>query len=213
MVTSSINRIMPLVWALTCVAAVNACAPGFATVRSDAPSAGMLRWQDSTDAGEDDAEAKKCIERIALVNRNVAEGEEGRTETFRLEVAATPDEIATGLMGREEIAADGGMLFVYDRAMLRSFWMKNCLVDIDIMFLDSEGKVVKTWAMKAEPPRRAGESMTRYENRLRMYSSVRPAQFAIELRAGTIKRLDIREGDLIDAEWKRIAKLARSRIE
>ena len=134
-----------------------------------------------------------------------AEGET-RTQHFYLEVAADSLAISRGLSGRKEIREDGGMLFVYPSPGQRSYWMKNCLVDIDIIFLDGDGKVVRTYEMKKEPLRRPGEEMWRYEGRLQRYRSVKPAQFVIELRAGWLKKLGIERGDRIGADWKRIAR-------
>jgi hypothetical protein len=50
--------------------------------------------------------------------------------------------------------------------------------------------------------------MSSYEMRLERYRSVKPAQFAIELKAGSIKRLGLEPGQIIEADWKRIAKHA-----
>ena len=113
-------------------------------------------------------------------------------ERFSLEVAADDAARAQGLQGRSEIASDGGMLFVFPSAQVQSFWMVDCLVDIDIIFLDGQGRVTALHRMKAEPPQRAGEPREAYERRLRRYSSVYPAQFAVELRAGTLDRLGLK---------------------
>ena len=136
--------------------------------------------------------------------------EDGETATqhFRLEVAADSFAISQGLSGRDEIKEHEGMLFVYASSGPRSYWMKNCLIDIDLIFLDGKGRVVRTYEMKKEPLRRPGESMSRYEGRLHRYRSVKPAQFVIEVKAGWLKKLQIERGDLIEADWQRIAKHA-----
>jgi uncharacterized membrane protein (UPF0127 family) len=87
--------------------------------------------------------------------------------------------------------------------------MRDCLIDIDIMFLDPLGTVLATHAMTAEEPRRPGESMVDYETRLERYSSGRPAQFAIELRGGMIEDLGVRKGDRIELDYNRLKRLAR----
>jgi uncharacterized membrane protein (UPF0127 family) len=96
-------------------------------------------------------------------------------EKFKLEVAASPPSRARGLMERTEIDEHGGMLFIYRDVRRRSFWMKNCLVDID----------------------------------LRSYPSRRPAQFVIELEAGTIDRLKLERGQTIELDYSRLRKMAR----
>jgi uncharacterized membrane protein (UPF0127 family) len=128
-------------------------------------------------------------------------------EPFRLELAADPASRARGLMFRESIAADGGMLFVFPDSRPRGFWMKNCLVNMDIVFLDAEGVVVRTLEMFAEPLQRQDESVSDYHRRLPGYRSREPAQFAIELRHGTVPRLGIAVGDrLIDDPASLVAR-------
>ncbi|MHC5004412.1 MAG: DUF192 domain-containing protein, partial [Planctomycetota bacterium] len=128
---------------------------------------------------------------------------------FELELAADPAARRKGLMGRREIPADRGMLFVFPKPGYRSFWMAGCLIDIDIAFLDAFGTVVAVHRMKAEPPPKPGESQRAYEWRLRHYSSVRPAQYAIELRSGSIDRLKLKRGVKIKLDHERLTALAR----
>jgi hypothetical protein len=130
-------------------------------------------------------------------------------ETFRLEVAADPESRQKGLMGRKKVEVAGGMLFVFPDDRIHSFWMANCLVDIDLAFIDRQGRIVRLHKMKAEPPRREGESEGMYEARLKRYSSVRPARFAIELRAGSIDRLELEAGRRLELDVDRLARLAR----
>ncbi len=130
-------------------------------------------------------------------------------ETFDLELAVDVATTTRGLMDRQDIAADGGMLFVFPTVTVRQFWMGYCVVDIDILFLDSMGRVTATHRMKAEAPRRDGESETLYRSRLRDYSSVYPAQFAIELRAGSLDRLGINVDDKIELDYDRLKGLTK----
>jgi uncharacterized protein len=116
---------------------------------------------------------------------------------YELEVADDPLTRARGLMGRSEIAPRGGMVFAFPDDAPRAFWMKDCLVDIDIAFLDSRGTVVATHAMRAEP-RGPGESEGEYERRLRHYASGVPARFAVELRAGSLARRGLVPGARVD---------------
>ena len=130
-------------------------------------------------------------------------------EHFTLELALDDASRTTGLMGRREIPADGGMLFVFREPAVRSFWMAYCLVDIDLIFLDPNGRVTATHRMKVEPPRRDDESDPVYQARLASYPSVYPAQFAIELRQGTLERLDLRFESKIDMNLRRLKASAR----
>ncbi|MHC4080547.1 MAG: DUF192 domain-containing protein [Planctomycetota bacterium] len=130
-------------------------------------------------------------------------------ETFKLEVAADARSRAQGLMERTEIDEHGGMLFIYRDVRRRSFWMKNCLVDIDLLYLGSKGRIVGCHKMKKEPRRREDETEAAYEWRLRSYRSRRPAQFVIELKAGSIDRLKIKPGQTIELDYSRLRKMAR----
>jgi uncharacterized membrane protein (UPF0127 family) len=65
---------------------------------------------------------------------------------LRVELATTEAERATGLMYRESLAPDAGMLFLFDAPDLRPFWMKNCRFSLDIVHLASDGTVVDVLA-------------------------------------------------------------------
>jgi uncharacterized membrane protein (UPF0127 family) len=116
-------------------------------------------------------------------------------------------------MGRSRIDESGGMLFVFPTKQVQrqAFWMKNCLVDIDIVYLDPLGKVTATHRMKAEPPQGHDESDAAYEARLRQhtYPSGYPAQFAIELKAGWLDQLNLKIEDRIELDLDRLKALAR----
>ena len=65
-----------------------------------------------------------------------------------VEVAKTPEERATGLMGRTHLGKDEGMLFIFDAEGYHSFWMKNTYIPLAIAFIDKEYKIVKISEMK-----------------------------------------------------------------
>lgn len=117
---------------------------------------------------------------------------------YDLEVASDPATRERGLSGRDAIDSRGGMLFVFPDDAPRIFWMRDCKVDIDIAFLDRSGRVVAAHRMRAEPPRRRGESEAQYISRLRGYPSNAPARFAVELQAGSLSRLGLSVGSLVD---------------
>lgn len=128
---------------------------------------------------------------------------------FDFEVAANEAAIQRGLGGRSEIPPDGGMVFVFPFPSNHSFWMRDCLVDIDIAFLDRDGVVVAAYEMKAEPLRRDGESEDAYFARLARYPSGPRAHFAVETKAGTNKELGIAVGSKIAVDPTRLLSLRR----
>lgn len=139
--------------------------------------------------------------------------------TFTLELAADDASRFRGLSGRSDIPADGGMLFVFpDRDVAeQSFVMRECPVDIDIIFLSPAGRVTAMHSMKAEEPRRADEpeplvpgGFDAYEARLKKYSSQGAAQFVIELRGGTLasRLAALKAGDKIEMDYRRLVDLA-----
>jgi uncharacterized protein len=132
-------------------------------------------------------------------------------ETFELELAADPESREKGLMHRTHIPDRGGMLFVFPDNQVRTqvFWMGHCLVDMDIIFLDRRGGVTATHRMKAQPPQRPDETDDQYRARIPHYSSGYPAQFAIELQAGSLDRLNVRVNDRIALDLERLKRLAR----
>ncbi|MEE9131279.1 MAG: DUF192 domain-containing protein [Phycisphaerales bacterium] len=129
-------------------------------------------------------------------------------ELFHLEVASDDSMRAQGLMGRTEIASDGGMLFIFSSPQVRQFWMGYCVVDIDIMFLDPNGRVTAIHTMKTEDPRKDDESELAYRKRLADYPSVYATLFAIELRAGSIERLGVNVDDKIELDLARLKAMA-----
>ncbi len=130
-------------------------------------------------------------------------------EPFTMDVSADDASRIRGLEGVTEIPPDGGMIFIFPDSQVRSFLMRNCLTDIDVMFLDPQGRVTAVHTMPVEPPRRADEAQPAYERRLPLYASGYPAQFAIELRAGTLDRLGVEVNSKIPLDLHGLKALAR----
>jgi uncharacterized membrane protein (UPF0127 family) len=138
---------------------------------------------------------------------------------FHLELALDVQTRFRGLSERTFIEPDGGMLFVFPREQVavHGFVMRDCPIPIDIIYLDSAGRVVASHQMTPEPPRDAtkGEGTPAdannpaYNSRLKPYSSRFPAQFVIELAGGTLKTLKVSDGDLITFDRDGLLKRAR----
>jgi uncharacterized protein len=130
-------------------------------------------------------------------------------KAYSLQLANTPEKRVQGLSGRTSITEDGGMLFVFPDSQVRvqEFVMRDCVIPIDIIFLDRSGRVTAKHAMKVEDPRRSDEPKPAdprqpdpYELRLKRYSSKYAAQYVIELAGGQLEKLTVKEGDKIELD-------------
>ena len=119
---------------------------------------------------------------------------------FNLEVAATDAKIEQGLMHRVELADDRGMIFVFTVQKRRSFWMKNCKIDLDILFFDSSGRIVNIQTMRHPRTPEENDNPPSYRSGL-------PARFAIEINAGMADKLGLKEEDKPDLPLDRIKAL------
>lgn len=109
----------------------------------------------------------------------------GKAHAFRVEVARTPEQQARGLMFRTTMGADEGMLFPYDQPRILSFWMKNTVLSLDIVFIGPDRRVINV-ADHAVPYSEA--SLT----------SAAPAIAVLELNAGRAEALGIVPGSKVD---------------
>lgn len=82
-------------------------------------------------------------------DRVTLRGDFGQVQ-FTVEIADDEAERAQGLMNREKLATSSGMLFLYDRPQRLSFWMRNTLIELDMIFIDDRG-VVQHVHERAQP--------------------------------------------------------------
>lgn len=109
---------------------------------------------------------------------------------FSTELALTDEARERGLMMRTELAADASMLFIFPDTQPRWFWMKNTLIPLDILYFDSDRKLV---SMQLDvPPCKADPCPS--------YPSDRPARYVLELPAGTARRIGAAIGDELTVE-------------
>lgn len=108
-------------------------------------------------------------------------------QPFRVEIAATPEQHALGLMHRRSLPDDCGMLFIFADEEVRSFWMKNTLIPLDMIFISNERLVVDL--VHSAPPCEADPCPS--------YVSAGAARYVLELAGGMAKKLKLKIGDKI----------------
>ena len=101
-----------------------------------------------------------------------------------IEIADTEYEIQTGMMYRQNMEDQQGMLFIFEQTGPRSFYMKNTLISLDILFIDENLKI-KRIHRNAEPLNEAG------------IPSGGPVKYVLEIKAGMSDRWELLEGDII----------------
>lgn len=105
----------------------------------------------------------------------------GKTHDFRVWVAATEPRREQGLMWVRELKSRRGMLFVFDRPQVASFWMKNTFIPLDILFIAPDGHVIRI-AANTTP------------QSLAPVDSLGVVRAVLELRGGTAQRIGIEPG-------------------
>lgn len=103
--------------------------------------------------------------------------------TFTVEIADESQERAAGLMFRETMPDDRGMLFVFEETRQLAFWMKNTPMPLDLLFIGPDGKIKAI--LPGEPYSEAA------------ISPDQPVRYVLELKAGTAAKQGVSDGDLI----------------
>ena len=138
--------------------------------------------QTPTPAPSADETAQSGLQQVPLTIR-AASG----AHPFTVEVARTPEEQATGLMYRTSLPGNRGMIFPFDPPQDVSFWMKNTLIPLDMVFIRADGTIARI--ATAQP------------QSLDAVGAGEPIAAVLEIRAGRAAELGIRAGDKVD--WPR----------
>ncbi len=101
-------------------------------------------------------------------------------DTVVAEVARTPEERSQGLKNRDVLVPGTGMIFVFDDEEIRSFWMQDTFIPLDIAYLDTDARIVDIQPMEPETTR--------------LHTSSGPAMFALEVPQGWFARMGIEVG-------------------
>ncbi len=104
------------------------------------------------------------------------------------EFARTPEELQKGLMNRISLPKNSGMLFIFPDEETRSFWMKNTLIPLDVIFVSSTGRVNEITTLNPCQETEICQS----------YNSKTPAQYVLEINAGQAEKWNMTEGDILE---------------
>jgi uncharacterized protein len=116
----------------------------------------------------------------------VIERRDGQTVELTVEVAGTEEEHSRGLMGRESLPPDHGMLFVFDEPTREGFWMKDTLIPLSIAFIAEDGRILEVLDME---PCRADPCPA--------YAPGVEYHRALEVEQGAFRRWGVEPGDRI----------------
>jgi hypothetical protein len=108
-------------------------------------------------------------------------------QRYAVEIVRDPAGRERGLMFREHMDADRGMLFVFDDDEVRSFWMHNTRIPLDILYFDAHARFVS--GQFRVPPCLSAQCPS--------YPSTGPARYVLELNAGVGQKLDLKPGDAL----------------
>jgi len=106
-------------------------------------------------------------------------------QRYTVEIADDDAERAQGLMFRDAMDADRGMLFIHEREEPQSYWMKNTKIPLDILYFDGQRRLVSV--QRDVPPCSMGDQCP-------PYPSEAPARYVLELNAGEATRLKLEPG-------------------
>ena len=109
----------------------------------------------------------------------------GQLFEFKVELAKTPYEHMQGLMHRQSLPMDQGMLFIFNDEAIRSFWMKNTLIPLDMLFIASSGEVVGI-IHEAEPLTLDSRSVNE------------KSRYVLEINGGLCQKLGLKRGAMVD---------------
>lgn len=107
------------------------------------------------------------------------------------EIADTNEEQRLGLMHREKLEDGKGMLFIYQEPKLLSYWMKDVLIPLDILYIGEDLQI--NHIVKSAPPCDKGDKCP-------TYSYLKPTKYVLELPGGYTEKHNIKQGDSIELD-------------
>ena len=111
-------------------------------------------------------------------------------QEFTLEIADTPYLLAKGLSNRHQLCPNCGMLFIFPFLAHQSFWMKDTLIPLDMIFIDQNQQISDIFTAQPEP--------NTADSQLKKYTGSRPSKYVIEFNAHRAQELKLQIDDKID---------------
>lgn len=116
----------------------------------------------------------------------------GGEVTYAVDMAVTPEERQQGLSGRETMAQNAGMLFIFEEEQPLHFWMKDMRFPLDIIWIDGQCRLIDVSAdVPTPPPNARNDEIPRVQ-------SPSPARYVLELNAGEWARAGLSPGDPVE---------------
>ena len=115
-----------------------------------------------------------CSQNKVIINKNI----------IKVEVADTPEERSHGLMFRESLCDNCGMLFVFENEDYHNFWMKNTIIPLDMIFISEDNKIIDI--IQAEPCK---------EDPCQVYKPKEKAKYILEVNKEYSSSNNLRTGD------------------
>lgn len=113
-----------------------------------------------------------------------------RNATFKIRVVSSAKDKSVGLSNRESLPMGEGILFVFSESAEHQFWMKDMKFAIDIIWIDSNKKIVDIAENAAPEPQKSDKELTKYSPRS-------AAKYVLEINAGIVSLNDIHIGDAV----------------
>ena len=111
-----------------------------------------------------------------------------KNKCFNVELATTQEERARGLMYRDHLAENEGMLFIFPKNSFSSIWMKNTLIPLDVIWMDEQHRIISI--NKNMQPCGQGDCPS--------VNPGIPAQYVLEVNAGTADAINLSAGDIME---------------
>ncbi|MGD0002213.1 MAG: DUF192 domain-containing protein [Bryobacteraceae bacterium] len=128
-------------------------------------------------------------ESLKALNRREVKLPDG--QIIQAETALGPEEMQRGLMFRESLAPDRGMLFVHNAEGQYPYWMYQCKISLDMIWMDRQRRIVEI--AEQVPPCPPGP-----QEQCPNYGGHEPAMFVLELAAGEAARHGLKNGQVIE---------------